>query len=49
MPDRLRQRPVAKGARDAGGSDAGFKGGVSDESLNVVFWKQLLSMKSSST
>ena len=28
MPDRVRQRPTAAGAWDAGGSDAGFAGGV---------------------
>ena len=28
MPDRVWQRPTAAGARDAGGSDAGFAGGV---------------------
>ena len=30
MPDRVRQRPVATCARDAGGSDAGFARGVRD-------------------
>ena len=28
MPDRLRQRPAAAGARDVGGSDGDFAGGV---------------------